>query len=76
MTELNQGPPDDLGSDPAASPPQTGHAAIDDALLGLADLTSAPLSDHHDRLAKAHETCMRHSTDPTSSLRMRSHAEP
>ena len=56
MTELNQGPPDDLGLDPADSPPQTGHAAIDDALLGLADLTSAPLSDHHDRLAKAHET--------------------
>jgi hypothetical protein len=36
-------------------PPLTGNATIDDALLGLADLESAPLSDHHDRLAKAHE---------------------
>ena len=55
MTELNQGQSDDLELDPATRPPQTGHTAIDDALLGLADLTSAPLSDHHDRLAKAHE---------------------
>ena len=37
------------------SPPTTGNATIDDALLGLADLPSAPLSDHHDRLVKAHE---------------------
>jgi hypothetical protein len=37
------------------SPPLTGNATIDDALLGLADLASAPLPDHHDRLAKAHE---------------------
>jgi hypothetical protein len=37
------------------SPPLTGNATIDDALLGLADLASAPLSDHHDRLANAHE---------------------
>ena len=37
------------------TPPPTGDATIDDALRGLADLASAPLSDHHDRLAKAHE---------------------
>jgi len=37
------------------SPPPTGNATIDEALLGLADVASAPLSDHHDRLAKAHE---------------------
>jgi hypothetical protein len=55
VTEPNQGQLNDLEPDPAASTPQTGHAAIDDALLGLADLASAPLSDHHDRLAKAHE---------------------
>ena len=55
MTEPNQGQLDDLEPDSVVSPPQTGHAAIDDALLGLADLASAPLSDHHDRLAKAHE---------------------
>ena len=41
--------------DEVTTPPLTGNATIDDALLGLADLTSAPLSDHHDRLAKAHE---------------------
>jgi hypothetical protein len=35
--------------------PQTGYAAIDDALLGVADLMSTPLADHHDRLAQAHE---------------------
>ncbi|MGH3340661.1 MAG: hypothetical protein ACRDPL_17775, partial [Propionibacteriaceae bacterium] len=37
------------------SPPLTDNATIDGALLGLADLASAPLSDHHDRLAKAHD---------------------
>jgi hypothetical protein len=55
VTEPNQGQLDDLERDSVVSPPQTSHAAIDDALLGLADLASAPLSDHHDRLAKAHE---------------------
>lgn len=55
MTE-SKGPLEDLGPEPVGSPPQTGHAPIDDALLGLADLDSTPLSDHHDRLAKAHET--------------------
>jgi hypothetical protein len=55
VTEPNQGQLDDLEPDPATNPPQTGDAAIDDAMLGLADLTSAPLSDHHDRLAQAHE---------------------
>ena len=42
-------------SDPPISPPQTGNDAVDDALLGLADLASAPLAEHHDRLAKAHK---------------------
>jgi hypothetical protein len=36
-------------------PPDTGHPAVDETLLGLADLSSAPLAEHHDRLAKAHE---------------------
>jgi hypothetical protein len=40
-------------SDPPTSPPQTGNDAVDEALLGLADLPSAPLAAHHDRLAKA-----------------------
>jgi hypothetical protein len=35
--------------------PRTGYAAIDDALLGVADLASTPVADHHDRLAQAHE---------------------
>jgi hypothetical protein len=53
MTEpdLNQLEDPDLQS----SSPQTGHPAVDDALAGLADLESAPLAEHHDRLAKAHE---------------------
>ena len=55
MTEPDQGQLDDLEPDPATSPPQTGHAQIDDALRGIADLASAPPADHHDRLAKAHE---------------------
>ena len=55
MTEPDQGQLDDLEPDPGINPPQTGHAQIDDALRGLADLDSAPLADHHDRLAKAHE---------------------
>jgi len=42
-------------SDPPISPPQTGNDAVDEALLGLADLPSAPLAAHHDRLAKAHK---------------------
>ena len=37
------------------SPPVTGHVTVDDALGRLEDLASAPLSEHHDRLAKAHE---------------------
>jgi hypothetical protein len=47
-----------------ASPPTTGNAPIDNALLGLADLPSAPLSDHHDRLAKAHEV-LHQALDPS-----------
>ena len=52
------------------TPPPTGNATIDDALLGLADLASAPLSDHHDRLAKAHERCTRHWTYAKINLSM------
>jgi hypothetical protein len=55
MTEPERGQLDDLEPDPGTSPPQTGHAQIDDALRGLADLASAPLADHHDRLARGHE---------------------
>ena len=55
MTEPDQGQVDDSAADLGASPPPTGHAAVEDALRGLADLDSTPLADHHDRLAKAHE---------------------
>ena len=41
--------------EPLSSPPQTGIDTVDDALLRLADLASAPLGEHHDRLAKVHE---------------------
>lgn len=53
MTEQNQNQPH--GPEPLIEPPRTGIAAVDDALLGLADLGSAPLAEHHDRLARAHE---------------------
>ncbi|HVD19096.1 MAG TPA: hypothetical protein VNC63_10480 [Propionibacteriaceae bacterium] len=52
MTEDSRGEPED--ADPAISPLQTGNPAVDDALAGLADLASAPVADHHDRLAQAH----------------------
>ena len=55
MTEPEQGQLDDREPDLVTSPSQTGHAAIDDALRELADLASAPLADHHDRLANTHE---------------------
>jgi hypothetical protein len=54
MTEPEQGQLDDREPDPVSSLSQTGHTAIDDALRELADLASAPLADHHDRLANAH----------------------
>ena len=39
--------------------PQTGDPEIDRALAELVDLPSAPLNDHHDRLASAHEVLHR-----------------
>jgi hypothetical protein len=56
VTEPDQGQVDDPAHDLGTSPPLTGHAAVNEALRGLADLGSTPLADHHDRLAKAHET--------------------
>ena len=53
MIEQNQNQPH--GLEPLIEPPRTGIDAVDDALLGLADLGSAPLGEHHDRLARAHE---------------------
>jgi hypothetical protein len=53
VTEEDQNQPH--SPEPLIKPPATGIAAVDDALLGLADLGSAPLGEHHDRLAKAHE---------------------
>ena len=53
VTEQDQGQLSD--TELAINPPQTGNADVDDALLGLADLAHAPLAEHHDRLAKAHE---------------------
>jgi hypothetical protein len=53
VTEQNQNQPH--GPEPLIEPPRTGIAAVDDALLGLADLGSAPLAEHHDRLARAQQ---------------------
>jgi hypothetical protein len=55
MTESDQGQLDDLEPGPGTNPLQTGHTQIDHALRELTDLASAPLADHHDRLAEAHE---------------------
>lgn len=49
-------------SEPAAddgAPPQTGDAEIDRALMGLTDLPSTPLDEHHDRLSSVHEVLHR-----------------
>jgi len=50
-------PNDDQLDEPVLvpGPPDTAHPAVDETLLGLAELASAPLAEHHDRLAKAHE---------------------
>jgi hypothetical protein len=53
MTVHDHGQPSD--PEPAGNAPQTGNAAVDDALLELAALAQAPLAEHHDRLARAHE---------------------
>lgn len=53
MTDSNHQQLEDPGQPP--SPPHTGHPAVDDALEELANLGSAPLEEHHDRLAKAQE---------------------
>lgn len=45
----------EVAPDAVLGAPQTGEAAVDEALMGLAELSSAPLSQHHDRLAQAHE---------------------
>jgi hypothetical protein len=55
VTEPDEGEVGDLAADPGTSPQPTGHPTVDDALRELANLWSAPLADHHDRLAKAHE---------------------
>ena len=69
MTEPEQGQLDDPEPDSGISPPQTGLAQIDDALSGVADLASAPLAHHHERLAKAHQIldeALHRSGDPTN----------
>jgi hypothetical protein len=52
MTEQSRGEFGDV--EPTIDPPQTGNPVVDDALLGLGDLASAPLGEHHDRLAHVH----------------------
>jgi hypothetical protein len=42
-------------SDGDGGPPATGDAAVDEALADLAELNAVPLTEHHDRLARAHE---------------------
>ncbi|MDR1266395.1 MAG: hypothetical protein LBK42_12780 [Propionibacteriaceae bacterium] len=49
--------------EPLPQPPATGHAWIDAALAGLADLDQAAVDQHPARLARAHET-LRAALDP------------
>ena len=48
-------PGDEVDPTGVVGPPLTDDAAIDDALLGLGELASTPLPEHHDRLAQVHE---------------------
>lgn len=57
-------------SDTTPSRPDTGDPAVDHALRGLADLDSAPLAEHHDRLAKVHEV-LQEALDRTDDSRER-----
>ena len=57
-------------SDPRPSRPDTGDPAVDHALRGLADLDSAPVAEHHDRLAKVHEA-LQEALDRTDDSRER-----
>jgi hypothetical protein len=52
MTEQSRG--DFVDTEPTADSPETGNPAVNEALLGLAGLASAPLEEHHDRLAEVH----------------------
>jgi hypothetical protein len=42
-------------SERAGGPPVTSNAAVDDALAGLAELDTVPVTEHHEHLARAHE---------------------
>ena len=68
MTERDDNQLDE--SDPTPGRPETGDPAVDDALRGLADLDSAPLAEHHDRLAKVHEV-LQEALDRTDDSRER-----
>jgi hypothetical protein len=57
-------------SDPTPSRPDSGDPAVDHALRGLADLDSAPVAEHHDRLAKVHEA-LQEALDRTDDSRER-----
>lgn len=52
MTERPREESENAG--PSSGPPRTGNSTVDAALLGLTELASTPLVDHHDRLADVH----------------------
>jgi hypothetical protein len=56
MTERDSDRLPQPGSVQSSEPPRTGDEAIDEALLRLADLSEASLSEQHDRLTAVHET--------------------
>jgi len=54
-TEHSSGVDHDQSAVGQPDAPVTGEPAVDRALESLQGLESAPLADHHDRLARVHE---------------------
>jgi hypothetical protein len=52
---VSEPPVHEVDSRERPDPPVTGDSAVDEAVRRLADLDSAPLHAHHDRLARTHE---------------------
>jgi hypothetical protein len=53
--EQDQDPQAESGDEPGPAIPRTGEPEVDRALESLQGLESAPLDEHHDRLARVHE---------------------
>lgn len=59
QTETSQAGPEPESEPSAPPPPSTGDPSVDGAIEGLDRLEDRPLDQHHDQLARAHETLHR-----------------